>query len=406
MTAIKYWLWLASLRGVPGQIKLSLLYHFGSPERVFMAESGEYLLVDGMTRAMAQLLEDKSLREADRILGECERLGLRVLTLHDAEYPDRLRSIYDPPIVLYVKGRLPLFDDEVAIAMVGSRKPSDYALRVSEQLSYQLAAHGAVIVSGLAVGGDAAAHKGALRAGGFTAAVIGGGHDIVYPFENRFLYEDIAVRGVILSEYPPGTHHDGKHFPVRNRIISGLSVGVVVTGAAHHSGTLITAGRALDQGRDVFAVPGQIDDPACAGSNRLLRDGAMVVTEAWDVLMHYESLYPHKLHGRAAWEATRFGERDAEKKNTAPTKTTREKTKETAVEPSLPQLELSGDHGLNNDQIAILRALEGGEMQVDDIIETTQIPTRQVLSALTVLEIEGFVTQHSGKRFALCVTLA
>lgn len=402
MTAIKYWLWLASLKGVPGQIKLSLLHYFGSPERIFMAESGEYLLVEDMTRAIAELLEDKSMREADRILGECERLGLRVLTLHDAEYPDRLRNIYDPPIVLYIKGRLPLFDDEVAIAMVGARKSSDYALRACEQISYQLAGHGAVIVSGLAAGGDAAAHRGALRSGGFTAAVIGGGHDIVYPFENRFLYEDLAVRGVILSEYPPGTHHDGKHFPVRNRIISGLSLGVVVTEAAERSGTLITAARALDQGRDIFAIPGRIDDPACAGSNRLLRDGAMVVTEAWDVLMHYESLYPHKLHGRGVREAVRFGEQETAERieEAAPKKQLGQE------EPALPKLELDGDHGLNNDQIAILRALDGRMMQVDDIIETTQIPTRQVLSSLTVLEIEGFVTQHSGKRFALAVTLA
>lgn len=404
MTAIKYWLWLTSIKGVPNQIRLSLLDHFGSPERIFMAESGEYLLVEGMTRAAAQLLENKSMREADRILGECERLGLRVLTIHDAEYPDRLRNIYDPPIVLYVRGRLPLFDDEVAIAMVGPRKASDYALRVGEQLAYQLAGHGAVVISGLAAGGDAAAHRGALRAGGFTAAVIGGGHDIIYPFENRFLYEDIAVRGVILSEYPPGTHHDGKHFPVRNRIISGLALGVVVTEAGQRSGTLITASRALDQGRDVFAVPGQIDDPSCAGSNRLLRDGAMIVTEAWDVLMHYQSLYPHKLHGRGTHEAQRFGEYEAQEKDTAPQTKKEEKTE--IVEPSLPRLELDGEHGLNNDQITILKALDGAVMQVDDIIETTQIPTRQVLSALTVLEIEGFVTQHSGKRFELCVTLA
>ncbi len=399
MTAIKYWLWLASLKGVPNQIKLCLLDYFESPERIFMAESGEYLLVDAMTQAVAELLEDKSLREADRILGECERLGLRVLTLHDAEYPDRLRNIYDPPVLLYVKGRLPLFDDEVAIAVVGARTASDYALRATQQLAYQLAGHGAVVVSGLAVGGDAAAHKGALRAGGFTAAVIGGGHDIVYPYENRFLYEDIAVRGVILSEYPPGTYHNGKHFPFRNRIISGLSLAVVVTEAAHRSGTLITASRALDQGRDVFAVPGQIDDPACAGSNRLLRDGAMVVTEAWDILTHYETLYPHKLHARGAREAVRFGEHEANR-------TQGPKQKENKAEqPSLPRLELDGEHGLNNDQIAILKALDGGTMQVDDIIETTQIPTRQVLSALTVLELEGYVAQHSGKRFALCVTL-
>ena len=405
MTAIKYWLWLASLKGVPNQIKLSLLDYFGTPERIFMADSGEYLLVDGMTRAVAELLENKSLREADRILGECERLGLRVLTLHDAEYPDRLRNIYDAPILLYVKGRLPLFDDEVAIAMVGARKASDYALRMSEQIAYQLASHGAVVVSGLAAGGDAAAHRGALRANGFTAAVIGGGHDVVYPYENRFLYEDLAVRGVILSEYPPGTHHDGKHFPVRNRIISGLSLGVVVTEAAERSGTLITANRALDQGRDVFAIPGRIDEAGCVGSNRLLRDGAMVVIEGWDVLMHYASRYPHKLRARGAQEAVRFGEHEQRDGSAAPQKEAEPKEKKT-VKNELPELKLDGDHGLNNDQIRILKALEGRTLQVDDIIDETQIPTRQVLSALTVLEIEGFVTQSSGKRFALAVTLA
>ncbi len=400
---MKYWLWLSSLRGVSNQMKLSLLGYFGTPERIYMADSGEYLLVDGMTRQCAELLENKSLREADKILGDCERLGLRILTLHDTEYPDRLRNIYDAPILLYVRGRLPLFDDEVVIAMVGSRRSSDYALRMSEQLSYHLASQGAVVVSGLAAGGDAAAHRGALRGGGFTAAVIGGGHDVVYPYENRFLYNDLAVRGVILSEYPPGTPHDGRHFPVRNRIISGLSLGVVVTESPEKSGTLITAGLALDQGRDVFAVPGRIDEPGCVGSNRLLRDGAMVVTEAWDVLMHYASRYPHKLHTPPQQNAVHFGERS--ETAAAETEVQKQVKKEPAKEPELPVLELSGDHGLNNEQIAILKALEDGAMQVDDIIETTQIPTRQVLSALTVLEIEGYVAQHSGKRFSLTVTL-
>lgn len=400
MTAMKYWLWLAGLKGVPGRMKLELLHHFATPERIYFSESGEYFLVEGMTRSVAEILENKSLKEADKILGDCERLGLRILTLHDAEYPDRLRNIYDPPILLYVKGRLPLFDEEVAIAMVGSRTSSDYALRAGEQLAYQLARQGAVIVSGLAAGGDAAAHRGALRAGGFTAAVIGGGHDVVYPVENRFLYEDIGVRGVILSEYPPGTRHEGRHFPVRNRIISGLSLGVVVTEAAERSGTLITASRALDQGRDVFAVPGQIGDPCCVGSNRLLRDGAGVVTEAWDILSHYAFLYPHKIRAPFDQEATRFGE-NVEKKGKAAEETAVQEKEEAA----LPPLDLSGEHGLTPEQITILRTLAGRTMQVDDLIEETQIPTRNVLAALTVLEIEEFVTQHSGKRFSLAVTL-
>ncbi len=400
MTAMKYWLWLAGLKGVPGRVKLCLLDHFDTPERIFFSEQGEYLLVEGVTREIAAALENKSLKEADRILGDCERLGLRVLTIRDAEYPDRLRNIYDPPILLYVKGRLPLFDDEVAIAMVGSRNSSDYALRAGEQLAYQLAMQGAVIVSGLAAGGDAAAHRGALRAGGFTAAVIGGGHDMIYPKENRFLYEDIGVRGVILSEYPPGTHPDGKHFPVRNRIISGLSLGVVVIEAAERSGTLITAGRALDQGRDVFAIPGRMGDMRCLGSNRLLRDGAGLVTEAWDILSHYAPRYPHKIRFGPGGEAVRFGAAETEESREKPAEPEKKEI------PSLPVLELAGDHGLTAEQVAVLKALSGRTMQVDDIIEETQIPTRTVLAALTILEIEGFVTQHSGKRFSLAVTLA
>ena len=225
MASLKYWLWLASLPGVGGVMKNRLLEHFGGPEEVYCSDSGEYFLVEGMTRAAAARLEEKSLEEADRILGDCDRLGLRILTLRDTEYPDRLRNIYDPPLVLYVQGRLPLMDDEVAIAMVGTRKASPYAQEMGEKLAFQLAGLGAVVVSGLAAGGDAAAHRGALRAGGLTVAVIGGGHDIIYPARNRGLYEDIAVRGAILSEYPPGTEHEGSHFPVRNRIISGLSLG-------------------------------------------------------------------------------------------------------------------------------------------------------------------------------------
>lgn len=401
MASLKYWLWLASLPGVGGVMKNRLLEHFGGPEEVYWADSGEYFLVEGMTRATAARLEEKSLEEADRILGDCDRLGLRILTLRDTEYPDRLRNIYDPPLVLYVQGRLPLMDDEVAIAMVGTRKASPYAQEMGEKLAFQLAGLGAVVVSGLAAGGDAAAHRGALRAGGLTVAVIGGGHDIIYPARNRGLYEDIAVRGAILSEYPPGTEHEGSHFPVRNRIISGLSLGVVVMEAPERSGALITASRALDQGRDVFAMPGQMDDWHCAGSNKLLRDGAGVVTDAWDILSHYVGRYPHKIRGIRKEEPAKFGPPEG----TAPSAAPAERAEEKA--PDLPVLDLtSGDHGLTDDQIRIVRALQGRTVQVDDLIEETQISTRRVLSALTMLELDRIVIQSEGKRFTLAVTLA
>ena len=403
MASLKYWLWLTSLEGLTIRQRLALLEHFGQPEKIYFGESGEYALVEGMTRQGLTALEDKSLDRADKILGDCERLGLRILTIRDAEYPDRLRNISDPPLVLYVQGRMPLFDDEVAIAMVGSRKASPYAQMMGEKLAFQMAGLGALIVSGLAAGGDAAAHRGALRSGGFTAAVIAGGHDIIYPRENRWLYEDIAVRGVILSEYPPGTPHDRTHFPVRNRIISGLCLGTVVIEAPERSGTLITVNHALDQGRDVFALPGQADDWHCTGSNRLLRDGAGVVIDGWDVVSCYAARFPHKLRPFRAEEPRHFGggEKEVETQKAAPAKA----PEAPPPAPPKPALDLSGDHGLTDDQVRIVRTLGERTMQVDDIIAETEIPARRVLSALTMLELDGVVEQSSGKRFSLAVTV-
>lgn len=400
MAQLKYWLWLANLPKLNNQMKLALLEHFGEPDKIYYGEKEEYFLVPGMNRTAAEILENKDLEPADRILGDCDRLGLRIITMRDVEYPDRLRNIYDPPLLLYVQGRMPRFDEEVAVAMVGTRRASPYAMEMGEKLAFQMAGLGAVIVSGLAAGGDAAAHRGALRAGGLTAAVIGGGHDVIYPREHRFLYEDIAARGVILSEYPPGTEHMAGHFPVRNRIISGLSLGVVVIEAPERSGALITAGRALDQGKDVFAIPGQVGDHHCAGSNALLRDGAGVVTDAWDVLGGYAGKFPHKIRSLRMEEPRRFGGAPAaaERPKSPP------KGKE-PKEPEKPLLDLAGDHGLTDDQMCLVKALEGRTVQVDDLIEETQIPTRRVLSALTVLELDRIVTQESGKRFSLAVAL-
>lgn len=402
MAALKYWLWLSLLPNVGNQLKLALLEHFREPDNIFFAEEGEYVLVEGMTRLAAQRLKEKSLQKADKILGDCERLGLRIITIHDTEYPYRLKNIYDPPVLLYVQGRMPCFDDEVAIAMVGSRQASLYALHMAEKIAFQLTSHGALVVSGIAENGDAAAHIGALKAGGVTVGVIGGGHDIIYPPKNKPLYEDIAVRGAILSEYPPGTKHLGGHFPVRNRIISGLCLATVVTEAPARSGTLITANHALNQGRDVFAFPGQMDDWHCAGSNRLLRDGAGVVTDVWDILNQYADQYPHKIRQRKRQEPKNFGsgkeltEESKEPENTGPVP---------QEPPQMPVLDLRGEHGLTDDQLQIVRSLQGRTLQVDDLSEETQIPVRRVLSALTVLEIDRIVTQEAGKRFTLSVAL-
>ena len=392
MSALKYWLWLTELPGLTNQTRLALLRHFPTPEDVYYADPEEVLLTEGITREQAKLLEDKDCSGADRILADCQRLDLDLLTIQDAGYPNRLRNIYDPPCLLYVRGRLPAFDDEASIAVVGTRDCTPYGVSCAEKLGYGLAAGGAVVVSGLARGVDSAALRGALRAGGTVTAVLGNGLDVVYPPENQYLYEDVAAAGALISEYPPGTPPEAKHFPVRNRIMSGLCLGTLVVEAPARSGALITAGTALEQGRDVFAVPGPIDAPTSVGCNRLIRDGAGLVSDAWDILGEYEPRFPDKLRREGARETPAVLGYQARQK--------------TEPKPVPPSVSISrNDYSLTDDQIRLLRALTEEPMLVDDLIELTEIPTRRVLSALTVLEIEHLVTQHSGKRYARAVTL-
>ena len=393
MSALKYWLWLSNLRGLGNQTRLSLLRRFPSPEEIYYADGGELLLTEGIRREDADILADKRLDTAEKILADCARLDIRILTIQDAEYPGRLKNIYDPPILLYVKGRLPAFDEEAAIAVVGTRDCSPYGVACARKLGHGLAAGGAVVVSGLAKGVDAEASRAALRAGGFVVGVLGNGVDVVYPYSSRSLYEDIAAAGALISEYPPGTEPVGRHFPVRNRIISGLCVATLVVEAPEKSGALITAETALEQGRDVFAVPGPIDAPGSVGCNRLIREGAGLVAEASDILREYTDRFPGKLLlDRSHTPAPQEGY-EVEEKEKAPAR---------AVPPSFSL----SKSGLTDDQMALLRLLDDDEPSiVDDLIDRSGIPTRRVLSALTLLELENLVLQHSGKRYTRTVTL-
>ena len=389
---LKFWIWLSELRGLQNQTRLALLRHFGSPEAIFYADREEILLTDGMTPEQAARLDDHDLAGAQKILGRCEELGLSLLTIQDAAYPRRLFNIYDPPCLLYVRGRLPAFDEEAAVAVVGTRSCTPYGVACAEKLGYGIARCGGLVVSGLAAGIDSAALRGALRANGRAAAVLGNGLDVVYPRENQYLYEDVASAGCLISEYPPGTRPVGSHFPRRNRILSGLSVAALVVEAPERSGALITAAAALEQGRDVFAVPGPIDAPASVGCNQLIRDGAGLVSDAWDILREYEGRFPEKLcaPGQASPRPQVTGYQTERAEPARPAKP--------LVDPA--------ERGLTDDQTALLRALdEDVPMLVDDLIEQTDIPTRRVLSALTLLEIEGLVTQHSGKRYTRAVAL-
>ncbi len=388
---LKYWVWLSELKGLRNQTRLALLRRFGDPESIFYADADELLLTDGVERSQLKLLENHDLAPADRILADCQRLDIRLLTLSDAAYPGRLKNIYDPPALLYCKGRLPLLDDFLCVAVVGTRDCTPYGVACAEKLGFGLASGGAAVVSGLAKGIDAAAIRGALRAGGVTVGVVGNGLDVYYPYESRYLYEDVASAGILLSEYPPGTEPASGHFPVRNRIISGLSLAALVVEAPEKSGALITAATALEQGRDVFAVPGPIDAPASVGCNCLIRDGAGLVSDASDILREYEGRFVLNLkESREQPETLGYQARMApEPKPVAPTLSLRH-----------------SDAELTDDQIAVLKALSDTEpMQVDDLTELVEIPTRRVLSALTVLEIDQYVAQHPGKRYTRTVTV-
>ena len=374
--------------------------HFTSPESIFYADEEAYWQVEGLHKTQAALLTDKSLERAGRILNDCARKELFVLTMDDATYPARLRNIYDPPVLLYGKGSMPLFDDEAAIAVVGTRKCTPYGINAAEQLGYEMAKSGAVVVSGLAKGIDAAAHRGALRAGGFTAAVLGGGVDVVYPAENRRLYEDIAATGVLLSEYPPAAEPEAWHFPVRNRIISGLSLAAVVVEAPEKSGALITANTALEQGREVFAVPGPINAPNSVGCHQLIREGAGLAGCGWDVLSEYKNRFPHRLK-KSGEELPPMPEGSEKKMKPAAA------AEETAKTPALPVLDIArNEEGLTDDQLRIIQVLTTDKpLLTDDVAEMTGLPVRRVLSALTVLEIDGFACEQGARCFVRTVEI-
>ena len=393
MAALKYWIWLASLPGLTNRSRLQLLSHFSSPEDVYYADPEEAMAA-GLSREQAEKIGQRSLEQTNRILSDCTRQELFVLTMADAAYPARLRNIFDPPILLYGRGALPLFDEEAAVAVVGTRSATPYGIHNAEELSYQMAKNGALVISGLARGIDAAAHRGALRAGGLTAAVLGCGVDVVYPESNRRLYGDVAAAGVLLSEYPPGAEPEAWHFPARNRIISGLSVAALVVEAPQRSGALITAHTALDQGRDVFAVPGPIDAPESWGCNQLIRSGAGLVTCADDLLSEYESRFPLKLRRRRETLPEMPAGEAAEVVPDAP------------AQEKLPLLTPEQYRSMAADQQKILKALPTDRpVLTDDLAEETGLPVRRVLASLTVLEIDGFVRPSGARCFVRIVEL-
>ena len=291
------WLWLSLVCG-PASYEAELLTdHFeGSVSAIYEADAEAYHAIPGLQSGRIERLSDKTLDGAMEIQAYCCNEGIGILTPDSPLYPTRLARIRKRPVVLYYRGVLTDLDREVCIAEVGTRTMTEYGSHASYSLAYDLARAGAVVVSGMAKGVDGMAHRGALDAGGYTVAVLGCGIDRPYPTEHRNLMLEIIKNGIVLTEYKPFSPPNGWHFPQRNRIISGLCQGTLVIEAARKSGALITAQQALEQGRDLFAIPGKVGEMSSLGTNELIRDGAAIVTCAADILLEYQPLYPGKIN--------------------------------------------------------------------------------------------------------------
>lgn len=397
MSKLSYWLWLSAKEELTALIKFQLLECFGSAEHLFAMSRQELIEKTRLNKKQIDALSDKSLKRADEIQFNCEKLGITILTIEDTAYPEILCSIPDPPIVLYVKGKIPDLERRPAIGIVGTRRATPYGMTMAGEFGKQLATAGMTIVSGMALGIDGAAMRGAISAGGKTIAVFAGGLNICYPPEHNFLMGDIQLTGAVISENPPSTPHKGFLFPIRNRIISGLSRAVLVVEAPARSGALITAHQALDQGRDVFAIPANIDAPNSMGCNHLIRDGeAAIACEPNDILREvglspiYGSKKPIKQPEQIHYDDRQTIEEmwnrilkhnDNEEQN--------QEIQNINKPDCIPELQ-------NQDQKEIIEAILNGAETAEDILEQLDLPVATVMTELTMMELDGILKRENG----------
>ena len=403
-----HWIWLATRPGLSDRKKLAILESIPDPEDVYLAGRQEITDIPDLTEEEKAALLDKELKDARKIMAICEEKDIQLCVLSDDKYPYRLKNIADPPLVLYYRGQLPNFDNAPAIGVVGTRKASAYGLAAARQLGFQIVRCGAIIVSGIAEGVDAAAMEGALKAGGTVVGILGSGADIVYPKCNRFLFADTRRHGCLISEFPPGTPPYKWNFPKRNRIISGLCNGVLVVEAPQQSGALRTARWALEQGRDVFAVPGNVGVDTSEGTNELLREGAMLARDGWDVVGEYAALYPgvvRRYDPRQMPRLEQLGEESGTKVAQTPKKPEKKPNADKKNEKKPIDKEAAPPYSDRSSRLAQLSEAErqlvemiGAECLVDELIARTGLPAGKVLAMLTMLEIRGFVKTLPGRR--------
>ena len=366
----KYWVWLSNISGL-GHIKIKqLLSDYQTAENIYNLTPQQ---IDGIATINDKVklsLKNKSLDYAEAIIEDCLNKGIDIIPITSDKYPKKLAYIFDPPIILYKRGKDFDYDNLASLAIVGTRKATPYGISTAESFAHDLSLNGITVISGMAEGVDSAAHKGAIKAGCPTIAVLGTGVDICYPKFNQELYEYIISYGAVLSEYPPGTIGHPAHFPARNRIISGITEATLVVEADLKSGSLITADMANDQGKDVFAIPNNINAPKARGTNQLIKEFAYMVTCVSDILDHYVSKYPEQLFKK-------------------------------------PELKISNDeyvknvNGLSEDEKILIQCLGEKPVYIDEILRKTKFPVGKVNGMLTLLQMKDIIHLLPGNSYIL-----
>ena len=445
-----FWIWLAEALGAGNRDVKRLLQVYDGPYAVYHAEDGEIAQVEGISDSTKAKLQSKSLERASQILDLCERQSIGILPYTHADFPSALREIKDPPLLLYYSGTLQPFDRRLCIGMVGTRRMSAYGLRSAYKIAYELASVDALVVSGMASGIDGVAAAAALAAKAPTVAVLGCGLDIVYPKHHGILMEQIRKNGLLLSEYPPATTPNRYHFPVRNRLISGLTQGTVVVEAGIGSGSLITAKDAVQQGRKVFAVPANLGSRGADGTNGLIRDGASLILSAADIIKYYAFTHAETLRTELLPKAEKASEADLqyldrmgvieltrrtagpsqphtvvqavpeERETKKPQKKAADKARNTSAKPKKPlpaqdsepeQLSLAdlptaaeprprepvkAPENLSPIQLAIFEAIPDDRAVAMDALTALDYSSGDLIAALTMLEIMGLIHKLPG----------
>lgn len=395
-----YWVWLQQALGFSNPRLKSIIELYGNPKKFYKSGKNDWKMTGLFTQKALNKLESTEISQAQSIIEECKKKGQSLITFNSKEYPERLKAIYAPPCLLYVKGKLPEIDNSISVSIVGTRSATEYGMNMAFDFAFKLAKSDAIVISGGAMGIDITAHRGALMAKGRCVCVLGCGLDYPYLMDNKSTRDLITENGALVSEYPPGTFPLKRNFPIRNRIMAGFSLGVLVVEAGSKSGSLITARYAADEGRDVFAIPGNAGSFVSEGANNLIKQGAKLVTDPNEILEEY--LSETRIKSLAAETINTISYREyKENTSTRTGKKLQKKSTPEKIETTKKQSKII-PNDLSDQAKAVLKHLSSDEPKhIDKISFDSGLSIPQVLMIITELELSGFICSCPGKRYKL-----